>query len=39
MRLGVQARELFLHPEVTDPETLECKYGEPDEEKYVGPLW
>lgn len=27
-----QARELFLHPEVTDPETLECKYAEPDEE-------
>ncbi len=30
-----QARELFLHPEVTDPETLECKYSEPDEEAYV----
>jgi hypothetical protein len=30
-----QARELFLHPEVTDPETLECKYAEPDEDKCV----
>jgi len=24
------ARELFLHPKVTDPETLDIKWGEPD---------
>lgn len=29
------ARELFLNPEVADPETLEIKWGEPDIEGLV----
>ena len=30
-----QARELFINPVVTDPETIELKWGEPDEEGIV----
>lgn len=30
-----EARELFLKPTVTDPETIELKWSEPDEEGIV----
>ena len=33
-----QARELFLTPEVSDPETVDCTYKEPDEAKCVSLL-
>lgn len=28
-----EARELFLHPNVTDPETIDLKWNEPDEDR------
>ena len=30
-----EARELFIHPDVTDPETIELKWTEPDEEGII----
>lgn len=30
-----EARELFIHPEVTDPATIDLKWNEPNEEGIV----
>lgn len=30
-----EARELFIHPEITDPETIDLKWSEPNEEGLV----